>query len=123
MFLLKYWQSTIGKKTVMALTGLMLFGFIVAHMLGNMQIFIGPEAINHYAISLRKLGALLWVARLALLLALSLHVLAAVQLTLRNRRARPIGYRLKESPGTNYAARTMMVSGVLGETKCHVQPS
>jgi succinate dehydrogenase cytochrome b subunit len=108
----RFLASSIGKKVVMALTGFALFGFVVAHMLGNLQVYLGPAALNGYAESLRHLGALLWVARIGLLVAAALHVWAAYSLTMMNRAARPQGYRAKEHRESTYASRTMRWSGV-----------
>ncbi|MEX2031951.1 MAG: succinate dehydrogenase cytochrome b subunit [Dehalococcoidia bacterium] len=108
----RFFASSIGKKVVMALTGFALFGFVVAHMLGNLQVYLGPAALNGYAESLRHLGALLWVARIGLLVAAALHVWAAYSLTMMNRAARPEGYREKEYRESTYASRTMRWSGV-----------
>lgn len=88
-----FWQSTIGKKIVMAVTGLIGVGFVVGHMLGNLQVFLGPAKFNGYAHFLRSLGELLWVVRAVLIAAVVLHVIAAVQLTRRRLDARPFGYR------------------------------
>lgn len=104
-------ETTIGKKTVMALTGFMWFGFLVGHMLGNLQVFLGPEKLNAYAKGLKDLGPLLWVARLTLAAGIGLHVWAAFALVTRASAARPQGYRVKQNPATNYAAITMKLSG------------
>jgi succinate dehydrogenase / fumarate reductase cytochrome b subunit len=92
MFLLNFWRSTIGKKVVMAVTGLIGVGFVVGHMLGNLQMFQGPEKMNAYAHFLKSLGGLLWLARLILLAAVVLHVVAAYQLSRLRLAARPVGY-------------------------------
>ena len=105
--------SSIGKKVVMAVTGFALFGFVVAHMLGNLLVYLGPAALNGYAESLRHYPALLWAARIGLLVAAALHVWAAYSLTMMNRAARPEGYREKEHRESTYASRTMRWSGVL----------
>lgn len=97
----------------MAVTGLALLGFVIMHLLGNLLIFRGPEALNAYAAKLRHLGGVLWAARLILLAAVSAHIVMAVVLTRENRGARPVAYTVKHSVQTTYAARTMMVSGVL----------
>jgi succinate dehydrogenase / fumarate reductase cytochrome b subunit len=106
-------RSSIGKKVVMALSGVVLFGFVVGHMLGNLQVYLGPAALNTYAESLRKLPALLWAARAGLLIAAVLHVWAAVSLSAMNRRARPVGYLEKGHRESTYASRTMRWTGVL----------
>lgn len=105
--------STIGKKVVMAVTGIVLFGFVVGHMIGNLQAYMGPEALNAYAVWLRELmhGAALWIVRAVLLLSVILHIWSATALTIDNRRARPIGYRKREYERSTYASRTMVWSG------------
>src|SRR5262249_23350439 len=85
-------KSSIGKKLVMAVSGLALFGFVIAHMLGNLQIFLGPEPLNAYAEFLKSKPGFLWAARLGLLLMVVLHILTSVQLTRENRAARPVAY-------------------------------
>jgi succinate dehydrogenase / fumarate reductase cytochrome b subunit len=106
-----FWQSTNGKKVVMAVTGAMMFAFVVGHMLGNLQMFEAPEHINAYGHFLHNLGELLWIERGILLLAIVLHITATVQLALRSKAARPIGYSRKEAINSSYAARTMYWSG------------
>ena len=110
---ISFYGTTVGKKVTMAVTGGILFLFLCGHMLGNLQIFMGPERINAYAAFLKSTGELLWAARLVLATALVLHILAAVQITLANWRARPQGYAVKKDVETGYAARTMIVSGPL----------
>lgn len=106
-------QSSIGKKALMAVSGLVLLGFVIAHLLGNLQIFLGPEAINAYAVKLRHYGALLWVARGVLLLALLLHVWTSVQISVENRRARGSRYAVYRPGVTTLAARSMLPTGAL----------
>jgi succinate dehydrogenase / fumarate reductase cytochrome b subunit len=105
--------STIGKKVVMAVTGVVLVGFVVAHMIGNLQAYLGAEAMNSYAEWLRTLlhGAALWILRALLLVSVIGHVWAATALTVENRRARPIGYRRTRRERSTYASRTMVWSG------------
>ena len=105
-------RSSIGKKALMALSGLILFGFIVGHLLGNLLIFRGPEALNAYALKLRKLGPGLWMVRIALFLALLVHVWTSERVTRENLRARPQPYRAYRPEATTLAARTMMLSGI-----------
>ncbi len=106
-----FWQSTNGKKAVMAVTGCILFLFVVGHLAGNLQIFDGPARLNAYGKFLKNLGELLWLARIVLLVSVGLHILATVQLALRNLKARPVGYAKKKSVASNYADRTMYWSG------------
>jgi succinate dehydrogenase / fumarate reductase cytochrome b subunit len=114
------WGTMVGKKVVMAVTGLVLVGFVIAHMLGNLKIFLGAEAIDAYAVFLRTMGEplfpyslLLWMVRIVLVACVALHITAAVQLTRMNWAARPQGYDTKKSIATTYAARTMRWSGVI----------
>jgi succinate dehydrogenase / fumarate reductase cytochrome b subunit len=108
---LTFYHTSIGKKVVMAITGFILFGYVVIHMLGNLQIFMGPEQINTYAATLKGNLALLWVARLILLTAGVWHIVAATQLWRQSQRSRPEGYHYKEVIQANYASRTMRWSG------------
>jgi succinate dehydrogenase / fumarate reductase cytochrome b subunit len=105
--------SSLGKKYLMAVTGVILFGFVIGHMLGNLQIFLGPDSINSYAHFLKSKPGLLWTARLGLLLMVIIHVWAAVKLSLENKAARPVGYADTRLVAASYASRTMMWSGVI----------
>jgi succinate dehydrogenase / fumarate reductase, cytochrome b subunit len=107
--------STIGKKIVMAGSGTILAGFVLAHMLGNLQLYLGADALNAYSVFLHEVlhGAGLWIARAVLLAALGLHVWAAASLTVADRAARPVHYREFEPRESTYASRTMRWSGVL----------
>ena len=108
-------ESTIGRKVIMAVTGAILFGFVLVHMVGNLQVYLGPEAINHYGVFLREFlhGAGIWIARAVLLAAVVLHIWSATSLTLTSRRARPEGYRLEKWKESTYASRTMRWGGVI----------
>ncbi len=109
-----FWDSSVGKKAVMAVTGLIGVLFVIGHMVGNLQIFQGAQRINAYGMLLHgPLNEVLWVVRVVLLASIVLHVLAAVQLTLRDRAARPVGYTRREPQVTTLAARTMRWGGVL----------
>jgi len=114
------WNTMIGKKVVMAITGIALIGFVIGHMLGNLKIFAGPDEINAYSRFLREVGMpgvsygqLLWLVRIFLLVCVALHITAAVQLTRMSRAARPIGYTTKRDIETTWGARTMRWGGVL----------
>jgi succinate dehydrogenase / fumarate reductase cytochrome b subunit len=109
---LTFIDTTIGKKVVMALSGLVLFGFVLGHMLGNLQIFLGPEVFNAYAVGLHEMKLLLWGTRFVLAIAFIGHVVMAVQLSARSAAARPIGYRVKKNERTTFAALTMKLSGL-----------
>lgn len=113
LWLRKFWASTIGKKVVMAVTGLILVAFVIGHMLGNLQMFLGADAMNRYAAFLKSTGELLWVARGGLFIAAVLHIISAFQLTMINRAARPIGYARTEPAVSTLASRTMRVGGVV----------
>ena len=106
-----FWQSTNGKKVVMAVTGAIMFLFIIGHVAGNLQIFEGPAKLNAYGHFLHSIGELLWPVRIVLLLSVALHIIATVQLGLRNNAARPVGYSRKEAINSSYASRTMYWSG------------
>jgi len=108
-------SSTIGLKIVMAVTGVILVGFIFGHMAGNMLLYRGPEAINAYGKELKELlhGSAIWIARGTLLAAVVLHIWSAWMLTLKNRAARPIAYKEWKAQDSTYASRTMRVSGVI----------
>ena len=106
-------RSSIGKKVIVALTGLVLVGFICGHLLGNLQIFLGPEYINSYAEKLRSLGVFLWVIRAFLLVTVLLHIWFTISLTIDNRRARPIGYKKKKNVKATFASRSMALSGLV----------
>jgi succinate dehydrogenase / fumarate reductase cytochrome b subunit len=106
-----FWQSTNGKKVIMAVTGFMMFAFVIGHMLGNLQMFEAPEHINAYGHFLHNLGELLWIERGVLLLAIVLHITATIQLALRSKAARPIGYSRRQAINSSYASRTMYWSG------------
>lgn len=119
-WLASLYRSAIGKKAVMAATGLILFGFVLAHMIGNLKLYLGPEHLNEYAEALRTLfmpivpreGAL-WIARVILLVAVVFHIHSAYALTIMNREARPVDYREREFVKGTYAARTMRWGGLI----------
>jgi succinate dehydrogenase cytochrome b subunit len=108
---LTFYRTSLGKKVVMAITGLILFGFVVGHVLGNLQVFLGATQMNAYAALLKDKAGLLWTVRLGLLVAVVLHIVAAVQLTRMSQRSRPEGYHYKDVIQADYAARTMRWSG------------
>jgi succinate dehydrogenase / fumarate reductase, cytochrome b subunit len=108
---LTFYSTSIGKKVVMAITGLILFGFVIGHMLGNLQVFVGANQMNTYAATLKANAALLWGVRIVLLVAVLLHIVAAVQLTRMSLHSRPEGYHYKDVIQADYAARTMRWSG------------
>jgi succinate dehydrogenase / fumarate reductase cytochrome b subunit len=114
------WQSVIGKKIVMAVTGIILIGFVLGHVFGNLKIFLGAETINAYSRFLREVGQpeleygqLLWIVRIVLLVCVVLHILSAWQLTVLSRSARPVGYGQKKNLETTYSALLMRWGGVV----------
>jgi len=117
----RFYKSDVGKKYVMAITGVVGLGFIVFHMLGNLHAFEGSEQLNHYAEGLRDIGEpiaprsfLLWIGRIGLLVALVLHIHAAFSLTRANKRARgTVDYDERNYLAANYASRTMIWGGVI----------
>lgn len=111
---LTFYGTTLGKKAVMAVSGLALLGFVLAHMAGNLQIFLGAAAINGYAEFLHSKPAILWGARLFLLAMVAAHVVSGVLLFKQNKAARPQGYRRKaDDLATTYAARVMPYTGLI----------
>ena len=108
-----FFSSSIGRKWVVALTGLALFGFVVGHLAGNLQIFIGPESINRYGAFLQGLGELLWLVRIGLLVMLVLHIVFTIKLRLENRAARPERYAVTKRLASPFAARMMLWSGLM----------
>jgi succinate dehydrogenase / fumarate reductase cytochrome b subunit len=117
---LRLWSTAIGKKAVMAATGIVLVGFVIGHMLGNLKIYQGEVKFDAYAAFLREAGSpvlgheqVLWIARLVLLAAVVLHVTAAWQLTRMSWAARPVGYGRTDRLEAGYAARTMRWGGVI----------
>ncbi len=106
-----FYEASIGKKAVMAVTGVILFGYVLGHLIGNLQIYAGAEQINRYARFLHSHPILLWIVRTGLLASVVLHITASVQLWLLKRRARPQAYVKKDDVPASYAARTMIWSG------------
>ncbi|MFE4215488.1 succinate dehydrogenase [Streptomyces sp. NPDC056844] len=113
------WDSSVGKKTIMAVSGLIMLGYLAVHMLGNLKIFFGSDEFNHYAHWLRTLGEpflhyewALWIIRLVLVAAVVLHAVSAYQLSRRDLRARPTAYVHKKAR-SSYATRTMRYGGVI----------
>src|SRR5687768_2078892 len=107
------WHSSLGKKYIMALSGAGLLAFVIAHLLGNLQIFLGPEALNRYGHFLQTTPELIWPARIGLLVLAVLHIVAAVTLTKQNRAARPVAYGDFDVVAASYASRTMFMSGLI----------
>jgi len=109
-----FWASSLGKKVVMAVTGIIMIGFLIMHMLGNLQAFEGPEKFNAYGAMLHgPLREVVLGLRVVLLLSVVLHIVAATQLTLLDRAARPVGYAKRESQASTAASRSLRVGGVV----------
>jgi succinate dehydrogenase / fumarate reductase cytochrome b subunit len=106
-----FYASTIGKKAVMAVSGVILFLFVLGHLVGNLQIYEGPEKLNNYAHFLRSMPALLWGVRITLIVMVLLHIWSSIQLAVLKFNARPTGYIKKKATRPSYAARTMYWSG------------
>jgi succinate dehydrogenase / fumarate reductase cytochrome b subunit len=105
--------SSLGKKYIMAVTGFALFLFVVGHLAGNLQVFLGPEAINRYGHFLQSNPELIWPARLGLLLMVGLHIWSAIKLSAENKAARPQAYAVYQPVGSSFASRTMLMSGLI----------
>src|SRR3712207_250066 len=117
---LTLYQTTIGKKVVMAVTGLILFAYVFVHMLGNLKVYSGPAYLNAYGVFLREVGyplfaheSVLWIVRIALLASVGLHIWAAYELTRLDWAGRPVHYDNRKYLASSYAARTMRWSGVI----------
>jgi len=108
-----FFGSSIGRKIIMAVTGVALIGFVVGHLVGNLQVFQHPDHINGYAQFLHQLGPLLWVARIGLLVAVVLHIWAATVLTLENKKARGSDYGFKHTIQATLASRAMRWTGYI----------
>jgi succinate dehydrogenase cytochrome b subunit len=113
------WRSTIGKKYVMAVTGLIWFGYLIVHLWGNLKIYAGPTFLNDYGGFLRTVGEpffgfsqLLWVARIILIPAFIIHIWAAIQLTTRDNASRPTKYSVRKNLESTFASRTMIYGGL-----------
>lgn len=120
MRVVKLYRSSVGKKIVMAVTGVILIAFVVVHMLGNLKVYLGPEAYNAYAEGLRTFGEpflprtyFLWIVRVVLLLCVGLHILSAAQLWWQSKQARRQGYGRYDAVVFSYASRTMVWGGLI----------
>lgn len=111
--IISLFKSSLGKKFVMAASGAVLFLFVVGHLVGNLQVFLGPEPINRYGHFLKSVPELLWGVRLFLLLCVTLHIITAVQLAVMNKAARPVDYAGGSAYGSDWKSRYMLVSGLV----------
>jgi succinate dehydrogenase / fumarate reductase cytochrome b subunit len=112
-FVSEFCHSSVGRKMIVAVTGVILLLFVIGHLLGNLQIYLGPEWINAYSQHLRDLGPLLWMIRAFLLASVILHIYFTIQLAMENRRARPEAYRDRNYVKASWASRHMVVSGLV----------
>src|SRR5207245_5285064 len=108
-----FYRSSVGKKMIVAVTGVILIFFVIGHLLGNLQIFLGPDWINGYSQHLRDLGPLLWAIRLFLLAAVIIHIYVTLQLAFETLRARPEKYIDREYVKATFASRHMVMSGLI----------
>ena len=107
------YRSSLGKKYLMAISGLLLFLFVIVHMLGNLQVYLGPEVMNGYAHLLKSRPALLWTARTGLSLIAVVHITTALQLAAENRASRPVRYTYGKPTRASFASRTIVISGLI----------
>jgi len=112
-FISDFCHSSVGRKMIVAVTGVILILFVIGHLLGNLQIFLGPEWINAYSQHLRDLGPLLWLIRVLLLTTVILHIYFTILLAIENRRARPEPYIDRRYVKASWASRHMLVSGLV----------
>ena len=110
---ISFYGSSVGKKILMAVTGIILFGFVFIHMVGNMQVYIGAEELNRYSHFLHSVPEILWLVRLAVIFSFAVHIVAAIQVWLQSRKARPVQYRVRRHIATDVASRTMIWTGPL----------
>ena len=109
----RIFDSSLGKKYIMSITGFVMVGFVIAHLLGNLQIFLGAESLNRYGHFLQSNMELIWPARIALLVMILLHTWAAIKLSAENKAARPVNYAQWDPTAASYASRTMLMSGLI----------
>ncbi len=118
--IIQFYSTAVGKKFVVAISGIMMAGFLVMHMIGNFKAFAGQEKLDQYAAYLREIGqdlfgheTVLWITRIVLLVAVLAHIITIILLTKQNRSARPIPYQVKKTFASTFSAKMMLVSGVL----------
>jgi len=112
-FISNFLGSSVGEKMIVAVTGVILILFVIGHLLGNLQIFLGPDWINGYSQHLHDLGPLLWAIRAFLLATVIIHIGVTIRLAIENRRARPERYREREYVKATFASRHMVMSGLI----------
>lgn len=111
--MLQLYRSTIGKKVVMAASGIILVGFVIGHVAGNLLVFRSAGAMNEYAALLKANPFVLWGVRGVILVAAIVHVISALQLSRLDRRARPVGYDRTQPQASTFASRTIRIGGIL----------
>lgn len=109
----RFFKSSLAMKFIMALTGIALIGFVIAHLLGNLQVFLGAEALNAYGEALEELGSLMWVARISLLVIFVLHIYLGFRLKIMNKMARPENYTKEDTIQASLASRSMIFTGLM----------
>ncbi|RYF44913.1 MAG: succinate dehydrogenase cytochrome b subunit [Cytophagaceae bacterium] len=112
-WVIRFAKSSVGAKLLMALTGLVLVGFVLGHMVGNLQVYLGPDVYNGYAAFLKSVPELLWPVRLFLLASVVLHIVSGIRLARINRAARPEAYHFKKYTRASFTSRTMLISGLV----------
>lgn len=110
---MRLFSSSIGRKAVMAVTGLLMVLFVIGHMLGNLTIFMGPSGINAYAMHLHELAPVVWGTRIVMGVAVILHIILSIQLTLENRAAKPEKYAVSKSLRATFAGKNMIWTGLI----------
>ena len=105
--------NTVGRKILMAVTGLLLIAFITVHLIGNLTVFAGPDGINAYAKALHDLGPLVWLFRLAMLALFAVHITFGIQLYMENKAATPDPYAIEKTLVTSFSAKTMLYTGLI----------
>ncbi len=110
---MRFLKSSVGRKIIVAVTGIVLVKFLLIHLLGNFTIFLGPEGINVYAKGLHSLPPLVWGFRLLMLLIFCIHIYFAIQLTLENRKAKPFGYAINNSQTATFSSKNMIWTGLI----------
>ncbi|MGC3989614.1 MAG: succinate dehydrogenase cytochrome b subunit [Chthoniobacteraceae bacterium] len=108
-----FYKSSIGKKWIVGITGLILLLFVIGHLIGNLQIFLGQEVFDKYAAFLQGLGDLLWAVRIFLIAAFVTHIVTTILLVIQNRKARPERYAVNHYKRSTLASRTMAISGLI----------
>ncbi len=113
MAVISFLRSTVLSKIVMATTGVILLLFIIGHLVGNMQIFIGPDALNLYAQFLKSIGEVLWIVRIVLIVSLILHIITSLYLSAVNNAAKPVKYQVVNYAKAKLNSRSMLVTGIM----------